>query len=67
MQIDTDFVYPMTYRPSELPLTLDGLRTCKKLSDDGQKLTVTSNGTPVSGNPKDLRLQPDQQIVLELP
>ena len=36
-------------------------------ADDGQKLTVTSNGTPVSGNPKDLRLQPDQQIVLELP
>ena len=34
---------------------------------DGQKLAVTSNGTPTSGNPKDLRLQPDQQIVLELP
>lgn len=36
-------------------------------ADDGQKLTVTSNGIPASGNPKDLRLQPDQQIVLELP
>jgi hypothetical protein len=33
---------------------------------NGQMLTVTSNGTRVKGNPKDLRLQPDQQIVLEL-
>lgn len=32
----------------------------------GQKLTVTSNGTPVAGNPNKLRLQPDQKIVIRL-
>ena len=35
-------------------------------SDEGQKLTVTSNGEPVTGNPMGLRLEPEQQIVLEL-
>jgi hypothetical protein len=33
----------------------------------GRTLAVTSNGTPVPGDPSDLRLQPDQQIVLQLP
>ena len=32
----------------------------------GQKVTVTSNGAPVAGNPNRLRLQPEQQIVLSL-
>ncbi|MBD3945889.1 MULTISPECIES: hypothetical protein [Nocardioides] len=30
------------------------------------KVTVTSNGTPVAGDPADLRLEPDQQIELTL-
>lgn len=33
----------------------------------GQKVTVTSNGVPVAGDPMDLRLEPDQKIVLRLP
>lgn len=32
----------------------------------GQKVTVTSNGTPVAGDPTKLRLQPDQKIVVQL-
>ncbi len=32
----------------------------------GQQVTITSNGAPVAGKPGDLRLQPDQQIVLQL-
>lgn len=34
---------------------------------NGQQVNVTSNGTPVAGDPKDLRLEPDQMIVLRLP
>jgi hypothetical protein len=33
----------------------------------GEKVKVTSNGTPVSGNPADLPLEADQQIELSLP
>lgn len=33
---------------------------------DGQKVTVTSNGKPVVGDPINLRLRPDQKIVLQL-
>ena len=33
----------------------------------GEKVTVTSNGTRVPGNPADLRLESDQQIELTLP
>lgn len=33
----------------------------------GRKVKVTSNGTVVPGDPSDLRLQPDQRIVLQLP
>lgn len=36
------------------------------VAQDGQQLTVSSNGSPVTGNPADLGLQPDQQIVLQL-
>ena len=32
----------------------------------GEKVTLTSNGTPVTGDPGDLRLEPDQKIVLRL-
>jgi hypothetical protein len=32
----------------------------------GQRVTVTSNGTPVTGDPADLRLEPDQHIELTL-
>lgn len=32
----------------------------------GQAVTLTSNGKPVTGDPMDLRLEPKQQIVLEL-
>ena len=31
-----------------------------------QAVTLTSNGKPVTGDPMDLRLEPEQQIVLEL-
>jgi len=34
---------------------------------DGQQVNLTSNGTPVAGDPNDLRLEPDQVIVLRLP
>jgi hypothetical protein len=33
----------------------------------GRQLVVTSNQTPVPGDPADLRLQPDQRIVIQLP
>lgn len=33
----------------------------------GEKVTVTSNGHPVPGNPGDLQLEADQQIELTLP
>lgn len=32
----------------------------------GQEVTLTSNGTPIAGDPMDLRLEPEQQIVLGL-
>lgn len=35
-------------------------------AQQGQELMLTSNGEPVSGDPMDLRLEPEQQIVLEL-
>ncbi len=33
----------------------------------GEKVTVTSNGAPVLGDPADLQFQPDQQIELSIP
>lgn len=33
----------------------------------GQELDVTSNGAPVAGDPRDLRLEPDQKIVVRVP
>jgi hypothetical protein len=36
-------------------------------ADGGQQVTLTSNGTPVDGDPAQLRLEPDQQILLQLP
>ena len=36
-------------------------------AEAGEKVNVTSNGTPVTGNPADLQLEPDQQIELTLP
>ena len=33
----------------------------------GQRVIVTSNEMPVAGDPKDLRLEPDQVIVLRMP
>ena len=36
-------------------------------AEKGQRVTVTSNGAPVDGDPGDLRLQPDQKIMLQLP
>ncbi len=33
---------------------------------DGQKVTLTSNGAPVTGDPTNLRLEPEQKIVLEM-
>ena len=32
----------------------------------GQEVTLTSNGKPVKGDPMDLRLEPEQQIVIQL-
>lgn len=34
---------------------------------EGQKVTLTSNGTPVASDPTKLRLEPEQKIVLQLP
>jgi hypothetical protein len=34
---------------------------------DGQQVNLTSNGAPVGGDPNDLRLEPDQVLVLRLP
>lgn len=34
---------------------------------DGQKVTLSSNGTPAAGDPMNLRLEPEQKIVLQLP
>ncbi|MDI6910003.1 hypothetical protein [Nocardioides sp.] len=36
-------------------------------ADAGESVTLTSNGTPVAGDPGDLRLEPDQVIVLSIP
>lgn len=36
------------------------------LAPAGQRVTITSNGEPVDGDPAQLRLQPDQQIVVEV-
>ena len=47
----------------ELTTTQIGGVTAK----DGDTVTVTSNGKPVTGDPRDLRLEPDQKIVLRLP
>lgn len=33
----------------------------------GQRVTVTNNGAPVGGDPGQLRLQPDQRIVVRVP
>ena len=35
-------------------------------AEDGQRVTLTSNGTAVAGDPGQLRLEPDQQIRLQL-
>lgn len=36
-------------------------------AEAGQEVAVTSNGTPVTGDPMDLRLAPEQKIVVRLP
>jgi hypothetical protein len=36
-------------------------------AEAGEKVSVTSNGTPMTGDPADLQLEPDQQIELTLP
>ncbi len=36
------------------------------VGQNGQQLKVLGSDSPVDGNPADLRLQPDQQIVLQL-
>ncbi len=36
-------------------------------ADPGEKVTVTSNGSPVAGDPMDVRLEPEQKIVVQLP
>lgn len=36
-------------------------------AEPGQRVIVTSNGTPVQSDPMDVRLTPDQEIVLRLP
>ncbi|WP_085872231.1 hypothetical protein [Nocardioides sp. PD653-B2] len=44
------------------PTQIGGVR-----AKDGQQVNVTSNEMSVAGDPKDLRLEPDQLIVLRLP
>ena len=34
---------------------------------NGQTVILTSNGEPVAGDPANLRLEPEQKIVLQLP
>lgn len=36
------------------------------MAKDGEKVSLTSNGSPVPGDPSDLPLGPDQEIVLRL-
>lgn len=36
-------------------------------AEPGEKVVVTSNGTQVAGDPRELRLEPEQVIVLRLP
>lgn len=48
-----------------VPLTATQIGNVK--AAQGQQVKLTSNGTPVAGQPGDLRLQPDQKIVLQLP
>ena len=43
------------------PTQIGGVRT-----NDRSKMTLTSNGTPVTGDPTNLRLEPEQKIVLQL-
>jgi hypothetical protein len=43
------------------PTQIGGVR-----AKDGQQVAVTSNGAPVAGDPMNLRLEPDQKIVLRL-
>jgi hypothetical protein len=40
---------------------IGGVRT-----KSGQNLTLTSNGAPITGDPTNLRLEPEQKIMLEL-
>lgn len=40
---------------------IGGVRT-----KDGRKVTLTSNGEPITGRPTDLRLEPEQKIVVQL-
>lgn len=35
-------------------------------AEAGEKVAITSNGAPFTGDPRDLRLEPDQRIVLRL-
>jgi len=44
------------------PTQIGGVR-----AKDGQQLIVTSNEMPIAGDPMDLRLEPDQVIVLRMP
>ncbi|WP_341925188.1 hypothetical protein [Nocardioides psychrotolerans] len=44
------------------PTSIGGVR-----AKAGETVTVTSNGTPVPGDPADLQLEPDQQIELTIP
>lgn len=37
------------------------------VAEPGENVTVTSNGSPVPGDPNALRLEPEQRIVLQLP
>lgn len=43
------------------PQQIGGVR-----AEPGQRVQLTSNGVKVAGNPADLRLEPDQEIVLTL-
>lgn len=47
-------------------LTLTPTQIGDVKANKGQQVALTSNGAPVTGKPGDLRLQPDQQIVLQL-
>lgn len=52
---------------TEWGVALSSTQVGGAMAKAGEKVSLTSNGSPVAGDPGDLRLEPDQKIVLRLP